>query len=376
MCLCHRERALAVYAVALLAFLFGGCRAGATIFVNGTYQPIPTEGVHFGKFEQTPKPRMGGLPWPGPFTLFALADPNHLGHHAYDFQSGAPEADRGILYTTRGGFIDIAHARKTIDLCKYVAVRAEFALLNDWNAFQVKSLEPSTYVVHLEYPAFWTSLPPAEKKTLAHELSIRIGQRMAMLIVTWHETLTWFGYQSTPIISEWPSAFTWDDTGAHAFGVMVGGRALHDSRDWDDAVTDAINVALKELGVVSPQECANAIDRVKGIWWSDSGPLKRQIELGWNGETLDAWLVPDGSRGRGAAPHRYILPQLDNVLGHNCSGLLHIVLSPNVFETNSIRAVIPGKPERVDVDRDLPLILEHMRQWHAAHEGPQALKPQ
>jgi hypothetical protein len=361
MCLPHLRTGLMVYVLALLVVFLGGCRASATIFVNGAFQPIPPEGIHFGKYEQTPKPRMGCLPWPGPFTLFALADPNHLGHHAYDNQTGKPEADRGILYTTRGGFIDIAHARKSIDLCKHVAVRAEFALMNDWNAFQVKSLEPSVYVVRLEYPAFWASLPPAEKKTLAHELSIRIGQRMAMLIMTWHEALTWFGYQSTPIVSERPSAFTWDDTGAHAFGMMVGGVALHDSRDWDDAVTDAINTTLSELGVVTPPECQNAIDRVEGMWWSDSGPLKRQIELGWNGEGVGPWLVPGVSSAKGAMPFRYLLPQLNEVMGRNFSGLVHVEISPNVWQTNSIREVIPGKPERIDADRDMPFILEHMR---------------
>jgi hypothetical protein len=361
MCFLHLEKHLNVWGVALLALLLGGCRAAATMHVNGAYQPVPPEGIHFGKYEQTPKPRMGCLPWTGPFTLFATADPNHLGHHAYDNQTGAPEADRGILYTTRGGFIDIAHTRKSVDLCKHVAVRAEFALMNDWTAFQVKSLEPSVYVIRLEYPPFWASLPPAEKKALAHELAIRIGQRVAMLIVTWHETLTWFGYQSTPIVSERPSAFTWDDTGAHAFGVMVGGRALHDSRDWDDAVTDTINSALAELGVVTPSECLQAIDRVKGIWWSDFGPLKRQIELGWNGEGVQAWLVPGYASGKGATPFRYMLPQLNDVMGRNFSGLLHVEISPNVWQTESMRAVVPGKPERIDVDRDLPFILEHMR---------------
>jgi len=207
-------------------------------------------------------------------------------------------------------------------------------------------------------------------------LSIRIGQRVAMAMVTWHETLTWFGYQSTPIASEKQSAFTWDDTGAHAFGVMlVAERALRDPRDWDDAVTDAITAGLNELGVVTPDECSYAIDRIKGVWWSGFEPLKRDIEIGWNGDPVVPWLVPDLPFCKDATPHRYLLPRLDDVMGRNFSGLLHMEIEPKVLNTGSIRDVVPGRPEVIDVDKDLPIILDYIRQQVTAQGGPQALRP-
>ncbi|MCL2640644.1 MAG: DUF4056 domain-containing protein, partial [Phycisphaerales bacterium] len=160
--------------VSILLFLCG-CRGGASIYVHGAHQPVPPEGLHFGQFQQSPRPRMGGLPWPGLFSGFSIADPNNLGYHAYNGLAGFNEAHRGIIYTCNGGFIDMAHVRKSIDTAKYVQVRVEMALLNDWSALRLKSLEPSVYVLHLNYPEFWQSLSPSEKKALARELSIRIG---------------------------------------------------------------------------------------------------------------------------------------------------------------------------------------------------------
>jgi hypothetical protein len=364
-----------ILAVALAGCGFSGCRTAAPMGVPGEYQPAPLGGVDFGEFNRTPRPRIGSLPFPGLLTLFETANPAHLGHHAYDQQKGEPEVDRGIIYTTRGGFIDIAHARKTIDLSKYVAVRAEWALLNNWSAFQVKSIEPSMFLIRLNYPSFWRTLPPDEKQRLARELATRIAQRTAMVMVTWHEILTWSGYQSTPLVSERPSALTWDDTGAHAFGVAVADRALRDPRDWDFAVTDAIQSVLGELGAVSPRQCVDAIDRVKGAWWRDNRPLRRQVEMGWD-EPLHAWLVPGLSSDANAIPHRYELPRFDDVLGRDFRGLLDIQIAPNVFNAGSILDAVPGRPKTVNVDRDLPGVLARIRQSYIMDDGPLIRLPQ
>jgi len=356
----------------LLVLLLCGCRAGVPLQVDGAYQPLPPGGLDFGTYNQSPKPRLGCLPYPGPLTLFAVADPSHLGHHAYDTPTGESEQDRGIIYTCRGGFVDIAHVRKTVDLCKYTAVRLEMALRNDWTALQFKLLEPSVYVIQLEYPPFWPHLAPAEKQALVHELSIRMAQRLAMVMMTWHELLTWFDYRSVVFISERPSAFTWDDTGAHAFGLWVAGRALHDANgDWNQAVTDALDRGLQELAAVPPEQTLVAVNQVEGLWWSGSEPLKRDIDMGWDGRPIEPWLVRDLPFSKDAIPWRYELPRLDDVLGRNCRSLFHIAITPNVMETDKIRAVIPGQPAFIDVDAHLPVILDHIRQC----EGEAALRP-
>jgi len=362
----------------LMLLLLCGCRSGISMHIPGEYQPTPPGSLDFGQFNQTPRPRMGSLPWPGLFSGFEVADPNNLGHHSYS--NLGDETERGILYTCRGGFLDMAHVRKTIDTSKYVQVRVEMALLNNWSALRIKSLEPSVYILHLNYPEFWQSLSPDEKQVLARELSIRIGQRMAVLMMSWHELLTWFGYQSTPFLSEFPSAFTWDDTASHGFGaVLVADHALRDSRDWNDAVTDAINTGLHELGAVTPSQTMQAVEAIKGRWWSGGmgggKPLKRHIEIGWYGQPIIPWLVPNLPFCPDATPHRYDLPRLDNVMGRNFQNLLRVEIEPNVLQSESIRRCIPGKPSTIDVDKDLPFVMDHMKNWHIQHEGEASLLP-
>lgn len=345
-----------------------GCDSSSTSMrVQGAYQPVPAKGGDFGKFSELPKPRLGGLPYPGAFTFFDPVDPIDLGDHAY---AGPENKDRGMIYTCRGGFIDIAHARKTIDLCKYAQLRFELALLNDWSAFQIKSREPSLYVVHLQYPAFWKSLSPVEKQRLARELSIRLGQRMAMTMVTWHEVLTWYGYKASGILSEQQSAFTYDDTGTHAFGVLVGGRALRESREWDQAVSAAMNSTFRELHAVTADQTLMAAQRVEGTWWSGFEPLKRHVESGLD-RPVDAWIVAGLPFCRGAVPHRYQLPEMQNVLGQDFRGLVRIEIDPNVGQSSDIRRAIAGSPMMIDVDKHLPLILEQIRR----RSGAQAVRP-
>jgi hypothetical protein len=370
------KRSVGIMAVAMvLVFLLAGCRSGVSMHVDGAYQPRPRGGVDFGKYNQTPAPRLGSLPYPGMFTLFEAGDPKDLGDHAYDEQTGNREEERGILYTCRGGFIDIAHARKTIDLCKYAAVRAELALLNDWTAFRLKSLEPSIFIVHLQYPPNWKNLSRIEKQVLARELSIRIGQRVAWIMITWHEVLTWFGWQSSPIVSERQSAFTYDDTDSHALGILVGGRALRDPRPWDRAVTSALDFTLQELGVVNPEQTVWAAERVRGLWWSGFDPLKRHIELGWDGRPFEAWIVRDLPFCSYPMPHRYQLPRLDDVMGVNFGNLMRIEVHPNVGEGSKISRVLPGKPSVIDVDLHMQLIIDHIRQYHLKNDGEQSLRP-
>ena len=48
-------------------------------------------------------------------------------------------------------------------------MRFEFALLNDWNALCFKAVEPSVYEVRLNYPPFWKTLAPREKRAKGHD---------------------------------------------------------------------------------------------------------------------------------------------------------------------------------------------------------------
>src|SRR5436190_23969737 len=78
-----------------------------------------------------PRDRLGCLPFPGPMTLYTVADPARLGHHRsgrWPKPFADDEKERGILYTTRAGFLDLAHVRIAIDWTHYSTVAAREAV--------------------------------------------------------------------------------------------------------------------------------------------------------------------------------------------------------------------------------------------------------
>ena len=64
-----------------------------------------------------------------------------------------------------------------------------------------------------------------------------------------------------------------------------------------------------EAGNLNLKDQVVAINRVKDSWWKDSGPLKRQIETGLEGQPIQAWLVLGMSGDKDTLPHRYEIPQ-------------------------------------------------------------------
>src|SRR5262245_17365441 len=157
----------------------------------------------------------------------------------------ADEAD-GIVYTRRAGFIDLAHVRITIDTVRYCTEQIRAAQARGESSVTLMTLEGSAFRVQWE-----------DAGDLHDELSLRLGQRVAYLMMTWHEVLTWFGYRTVSWIDESPSAFTWDDTMSHVIGLEVAGEVLRDGdsgRSFNDAVTVALRAKLKEVGIVAPPE--------------------------------------------------------------------------------------------------------------------------
>ena len=176
-----------------------------------------------------PRHRIGALPFPGTFTLYRAVDPDQLGPHRYGRTPRlfrADERESGIIYTTRAGFLDLAHLRLTVDWTRYYARRVRAAMEAHTEQLALPSLDGETFHVTLRYPDDWHNLDDAQRSALADELALRCGQRLAYQMMTWHELITWFGHRRVLLIDESPSAFTYDDGMSHAIGLRVAERAL------------------------------------------------------------------------------------------------------------------------------------------------------
>ena len=155
----------------------------------------------------------------------SFVDPEDIGRHTYAF---SPMEKSGIVYTSRGGHIDIGHVRKAADWTAYLAELTYEKLQQRKTTFSFKQKEPAKYFVTLQYPQYWGDLDPSTREDMGREVAITLGQYFAFLGSTWHEIVTWFGYNSSGVISEFPSAFSWEDTFSNLLGTRVAMAALHD----------------------------------------------------------------------------------------------------------------------------------------------------
>lgn len=320
-----------------------------------------TERARFGRFEAVPRPRMGSLPFPGPLTLYTSAGRN-LGEHAYEgVLAGFGEVNRGIVYTCDAGFLDVSHIRNAADMTAYLHARIRHALHAGWDCLRFRGKEPSTYAVSLAYPAGWDAMDAGERATLIEEASVRAAQRLALVVMTWHEILTWYGYKSSLVFSENGSAFGYDDGPSHALGVLIAGEVIRAGADFDRGVTDLLSNRLEELGVVETGLLHEAAMSVEGDWWAYGEPLRRFLETGLEpGGVVRPWLAPVGFCET-PRPMVFEIPGLRDVLGHDLSGLMRVEIDPRVFESPKIFARLPEATNRVDVDRDFPLLIEDIR---------------
>lgn len=353
------DRFVVVVVIAAILFAGAGCAGPARKHCDDTIPLSRWKDFDLGPQKGIPRGRMGGMPMRGFATLYSEANPEKLGRHNYS--SGSGETSRGIIYLTKGGFIDIAHLRKASDFTAYFQKRIEVALHQKWKCITLEGKEPSFYYLHFNYPGWWDTQDQATRAKLIKEASIRIGQQLSFIALTWHEIISFFGYKSTGIFSEAQSAFTYDDNPSHALGVIVAGQALRDpSGDFNFGMTRALNEELRRRGAVSPAETGRATDFAEGKWWSGGRGIKFHFDIGEGDGVIDAWTLPGFSSDR-AEP--YVLPTLDNVMGRDLRDFYTVEIYPNIAESGSIRAQLSPKGKTyVNVNSDFPALVDYIRE--------------
>ena len=348
-------RAATLAMIVLLMWVAGGCSAGAAAAKGG------------------PRDRIGALPFPGAFTLYRPANPDDLGEHRYELSPRWFHRDEssGILYTTRAGFLDLAHVRITVDTVRFCTRQVRAAIAARRDVVTLPTIEGSTFIVTLHDPA------DLRDDDVADELAIRTGQRLGYLMMTWHEMITWFGYRTILFIDESPSAFTYDDTMSHVVGLRVAGRALRDrsGRSFDESATVALREELADLGAVSPSETERAARAVEGLWWSHGKPLKRHLEIGLGDDTVRAWLIPTLQPMHDAQAQPFRLPSLGDIAGHDYRGFYSVQIDPGIRMSQRMRRELPTHPALIDVDRDYPVLLEIVRNQMQHRLSPDVDQP-
>ena len=109
----------------------------------------------------------------------------------------------GMLYTCKGGFIDVGHVRESADRTEYLIKIAYQNLVRGNKIFSFQIVEPSKYWVTLLYPENWDNYSVQEKRAIANEVSISLGQYLAHTtsainpILDENETPAWLSWCSS-----------------------------------------------------------------------------------------------------------------------------------------------------------------------------------
>lgn len=269
-----------------------------------------------------------------------FVDARNLGRHSYRFLWSERN---GIAYACRAGHLDIAHARKAADWTGYLAAVTLRNLEGGHAAFQFRGIEPSVYFVTLGFPPDWNRLGEADRQRVARDVSRELGQYLSFTALTWHEILTWFGYRPRPHVSEFPSAFSWEDTYSNLLGVHAAGMALKDENlPFSEAVTVVLARLIEELGGQPAEVAKRAAQSQSGRWYSKRGfstvVHKRNFDVGLDDGFVTPCLVPGVDVCAGQAPLPLAVPTLEALARHGFSA--HVQIEPRVWEQKKILAAL------------------------------------
>ncbi len=358
-----------------------GCRqtvrlAGSAVRQNPLRHIGPSGGWTFNGLDARVPPGYRPGSYASATRRVTFLDPTDLGPHGYRFDG---TEHSGIVYTCRAGHIDVAHVRKAIDWTGYLAAVALEHLEAGRTAFQFKQIEPSLYHVDLTFPEDWTDLDDGQRERIAREVACDLGAYLAWTGLTWHEILTWFGYRPRLWQSEFPSAFSWEDSYSNLLGTHIAVAALRDEgRPFDEVVTDLLDGWLADLGA-QPAEAAEEItEAMRDRWFSSQGFFtmihERNLDIGLDDGYVTPSLASAASACEGSDPWPLAVPTLDSPVRHGFS--VRVEIEPRVWEERRILTVALGENDeatgRLEPAVHFSPLMDHIAQDAVARGIPRA----
>jgi hypothetical protein len=302
-----------------------------------------------------PRARIGHLPT----ATFGISfpDPNHLGTHAYGLNFYSEKS--GIVYTCKGGHIDLDHIRGNADNTRYLIKLIRKTLSQQRRDFSFNLTgEMSTHKIHLTYPGNWDRRPDKDK--IIDEIAFATAPYLSFEATTWHEILTWFGVHFALLEPEFNSAFSWEDSYSNLIGTQIGVEAVKDAgHNFDQAVTIAIYKKLKELGIQPRSTAIAASDKVRGDWYTGNlvpDMKMRNFDIGLDGSVTPT-LVP-GVDDCNDPPLTLPVPTLATLRRYGFSMTYEI--KPNyILEQGRIFKAAGSK--RIFPEKQFPVLIEYMK---------------
>ncbi len=362
------------YGLSLLGFLLfvlggAGCRVVPDKGLTAPANELVLHGLNFG-----PRIRYGayptsilGTPWAG----------EKLGPHAYYFRLAEKN---GIAYTCRAGHVDIMHVRIAADWTAYLVGESYRHIMQGNDSFSYKLLvDRSRNYVHIAYPENWKSLSKDEQSRIAREVALAMGPYLTFTMTTWHEIITWYGFQCIGLPTEYASAFSWEDSYSNLLGTVLATRALQDTEHpYDEAMALVLNEEMKKLGVQPAKVSKQASESVYGAWYKGRVAMfvdlrRRNFDIGLDDGLVTPTLIPNVPGCEGAEPISYPAPTLDALSQYGFSAAVEI--RPREWEKNKVlRIVYPDKKgKRIIPTEHFAKIMAQIRREAEAKYGPEMI---
>lgn len=267
-----------------------------------------------------------------------------LGTHTF---LGEKDENNGIIYTEKGGFIDMGHLRDIADYTAYL-----YALIQENRASGVVDFklgkEAGLKRISFSIPANFTNVDVAN-----------LAGRIAYDLSVWHEISTWYGSSYIPFVPERYSSFSVEDAYSNLLGVHLGIKSILSDKDYETAMTENILDALNNLKAVSSlEETKEAMNVVKDIWWSGTAKLpSRKVLIRRQFEILDkvSPIVIDEDL-RGEEDVDLLVPS-ESLAGEKLNNLYALEIRANA--KIPVKKVLANGKERFINQNDFPALIKY-----------------
>jgi hypothetical protein len=341
------------------------------------------------------KVAVGKVPVPG-VEIGNLIDVEDVGPHRYDNgylsikrtdpRGMVDDENNGLIYTCRGGFIDLAHVRDNAD--------NTLALTDALG----RSLEKGCAIeVPPQGAAMRIRVRPISAEAIRNygrwQLAVALAEWLAYQLSIWHEIATFYGYAS---LSQWPekiSAFSPEDLysnqiGIRLAGAIILGKGARSDLEYGLSMDAWIKRMLERIGAVSLKDSRTAMQAVDGSWWDSTKRIpdwtlvkRRQFETG---PFLRPWRLEDASPGTKGSVKS--LDECENAgpvlvlhVHDGFAGALFRDYATAEFEVDdSLVAAgfpLPRSDSRLVTQEDFPVIIQKIREENEKTFGSGADKP-
>jgi hypothetical protein len=351
----------------LLALGMAGCQV-----FPGTAGSVPADQVIYKGFGGPPRVRYGTYPVDIVGTPFVG---QNLGPHGYQLTLAEKN---GVAYTCRGGTVDVIHVRIAADWTAYLTATTYKHLMKGDPGFSYKlAVDRSRSYLRFTYPPNWNSLSTEQRSAIAKDVSLAVGPYLAFTMTSWHEMITWFGFKCIGLPTEFPSAFSWEDSYSNLLGTIIATRALQDAQHpYNEAVKIALDEEMQKLGILSAARARQISGSVRNDWYKGSVVLlvdikMRNFDIGIGDGYVTPTLIPHVAECPNPQPQSYPVPTLAALAKHGFA--LSLEIEPHEWERHKYLQVVYGdKPgKRIHPETDFPIIMDYICQKAAAKWGPQ-----